>query len=284
MLVKLIKSEGVTFTHGVPTILQMLLDAAAAANDRSARPEDGDRRLGLAEGAGQAGACRGHRHLRRLRHVGDRPACRCVAMSDRRTSAAIRTARSNSAPGPASPRRWCDLRIVDPDMKTCRMTASPPARSCCARRGSRRVTSTIPKARRNSGPAAICTPATSRRVTPDGYVQITDRIKDVIKTGGEWVSSLQIEDLISQCAGVAEAAVIGVKDEKWGERPMALVVKRASEREWRQRQRDQGPSQSVRRQGHHLEIRHSGEDPVRRQYSEDQRRQDQQEGAARTVR
>jgi fatty-acyl-CoA synthase len=47
----------------------------------------------------------------------------------------------------------------------------------------------------------------------------------VIKTGGEWVSSLQIEDLISQCAGVAEAAVIGVKDEKWGERPLALVVK-----------------------------------------------------------
>jgi fatty-acyl-CoA synthase len=66
-------------------------------------------------------------------------------------------------------------------------------------------------------------------VGPDGYVHITDRIKDVIKTGGEWVSSLQIEDLISQCTGVAEAAVIGVKDEKWGERPMALVVKRASD-------------------------------------------------------
>jgi fatty-acyl-CoA synthase len=47
-------------------------------------------------------------------------------------------------------------------------------------------------------------------LTPDGYVQITDRIKDVIKTGGEWVSSLQIEDLITQCSGVAEAAVIGV--------------------------------------------------------------------------
>jgi fatty-acyl-CoA synthase len=62
-------------------------------------------------------------------------------------------------------------------------------------------------------------------ITPNGYVHITDRIKDVIKTGGEWVSSLQIEDLISQCRGVKEAAVIGVKDEKWGERPMALVVR-----------------------------------------------------------
>jgi fatty-acyl-CoA synthase len=65
-------------------------------------------------------------------------------------------------------------------------------------------------------------------LTPDGYVQITDRIKDVIKTGGEWVSSLQIEDLITQCPGVAEAAVIGVKDDRWGERPMALVVKSAN--------------------------------------------------------
>ena len=66
-------------------------------------------------------------------------------------------------------------------------------------------------------------------VDANGSVHITDRIKDVIKTGGEWVSSLQIEDLISQCAGVAEAAVIGVKDDKWGERPLALVVKRASD-------------------------------------------------------
>jgi fatty-acyl-CoA synthase len=66
-------------------------------------------------------------------------------------------------------------------------------------------------------------------VDANGYVHITDRIKDVIKTGGEWVSSLQIEDLISQCAGVAEAAVIGVKDDKWGERPLAVVVKRASD-------------------------------------------------------
>jgi fatty-acyl-CoA synthase len=62
-------------------------------------------------------------------------------------------------------------------------------------------------------------------MTPEGYVHITDRMKDVIKTGGEWISSLQIEDFISQCQGVKEAAVIGVKDEKWGERPMALVVR-----------------------------------------------------------
>jgi len=59
-----------------------------------------------------------------------------------------------------------------------------------------------------------------------GNVQITDRIKDVIKSGGEWISSLELESLISLHPGVAEVAVIGIKDEKWGERPVALVVLR----------------------------------------------------------
>lgn len=57
-----------------------------------------------------------------------------------------------------------------------------------------------------------------------GYLHITDRIKDVIKTGGEWVSSIEIEDLIGRHPAVGEVAVIGVKDEKWGERPLAMIV------------------------------------------------------------
>lgn len=60
--------------------------------------------------------------------------------------------------------------------------------------------------------------------TEDGYVRITDRLKDVIKTGGEWISSLQLESLISQHPDVSEVAVIGVPDEKWGERPLAIIV------------------------------------------------------------
>lgn len=61
----------------------------------------------------------------------------------------------------------------------------------------------------------------------DGYLRITDRIKDVIKTGGEWISSLEVEDVIARHPAVSEVAVIGVKDEKWGERPFALVVRKA---------------------------------------------------------
>jgi len=59
-----------------------------------------------------------------------------------------------------------------------------------------------------------------------GYVKITDRIKDVIKVGGEWLSSLEIEDVLGKHPQVAEVAVIGVPDVKWGEKPLALVVPR----------------------------------------------------------
>ncbi len=59
------------------------------------------------------------------------------------------------------------------------------------------------------------------------YVKITDRTKDVIKVAGEWVSSLELEDIIAHHSGVAEVAVIGSADEKWGERPLALVVPKA---------------------------------------------------------
>jgi fatty-acyl-CoA synthase len=61
-------------------------------------------------------------------------------------------------------------------------------------------------------------------VDPDGYVDIVDRAKDVIKSGGEWISSQELENELLAHDGVAEAAVIGVPHERWQERPLALVV------------------------------------------------------------
>ena len=57
-----------------------------------------------------------------------------------------------------------------------------------------------------------------------GYVQITDRTKDVIKSGGEWISSVELEAKLSAYAGVVEVAVIGIPDPRWEERPLVLVV------------------------------------------------------------
>lgn len=61
-------------------------------------------------------------------------------------------------------------------------------------------------------------------VEPNGFVQITDREKDEIKSGGEWISSVELENEVMAHDSVLEAAVIGVEDEKWGERPLACVV------------------------------------------------------------
>ena len=61
-------------------------------------------------------------------------------------------------------------------------------------------------------------------IDEEGYLQITDRIKDVIKSGGEWISSLDLENLVSQHEAVLESAAISIPDEKWGERPLVIVV------------------------------------------------------------
>jgi fatty-acyl-CoA synthase len=58
----------------------------------------------------------------------------------------------------------------------------------------------------------------------EGFLRLTDRAKDVIKSGGEWISSMELENFIMAHPAVAEAAVIGVPDVKWGERPLAAVV------------------------------------------------------------
>jgi fatty-acyl-CoA synthase len=63
-------------------------------------------------------------------------------------------------------------------------------------------------------------------VLPNGYVMISDRAKDVIKSGGEWVSSVDLENTIMGHPDVLEAAVIGVPDERWDERPLACIVPR----------------------------------------------------------
>ena len=62
-------------------------------------------------------------------------------------------------------------------------------------------------------------------IDPEGYLQITDRTKDVIKSGGEWISSILIENAAVGHPAVSQAAVIGVQHEKWSERPLLIVLK-----------------------------------------------------------
>ena len=68
-------------------------------------------------------------------------------------------------------------------------------------------------------------PATSPRSRPDGWLLIVDRTKDLVKSGGEWISSIDVENAALACKGIANCAVIGVPHPKWNERPLLVVVK-----------------------------------------------------------
>ena len=118
------------------------------------------------------------------------------------------------------------LRIVDDEGRRCPGTAWRPGSCSAAVPGSRAAITTSRPIRRSSPPMAGCAPATSRTIDAEGYVRIADRTKDLIKSGGEWISSVELENAIMGHPAVAEAAVIAVKHPKWDERPLAVVVKK----------------------------------------------------------
>ena len=61
-------------------------------------------------------------------------------------------------------------------------------------------------------------------IDADGYLRISDRLKDIVKSGGEWISSISLENIIMEKKGGRRAAVIGIQGAEWGERPLAFVV------------------------------------------------------------
>ena len=103
------------------------------------------------------------------------------------------------------------------------------ARSRCAGRSSPAATTRCRRRRRSSPPTAGCAPATSAAIDALGFVRITDRTKDLIKSGGEWISSVDLENALMAHPAIAEAAVIAIPDEKWSERPLACVVLKAGQ-------------------------------------------------------
>ena len=107
---------------------------------------------------------------------------------------------------------------------SCRGTGSPSASSRCEGRGSPgRTTATRTRTSSTTGWLRTGDVGT---LTPDGYLTLTDRSKDVIKSGGEWISSVELENTLMAHPDVVEASVVGVPDERWGERPLATVVVR----------------------------------------------------------
>ncbi len=114
-------------------------------------------------------------------------------------------------------------------------------------------------------------------IEPNGFVQLVDRTKDVIKSGGEWISSVDLENALMGHPDVVECAVIGVADERWDERPLACVVRRDG-----QRGSPDDAERLPRRQGRQLVAARAVR--LRRRGPEDVGRQVRQEGAARRPR
>jgi fatty-acyl-CoA synthase len=224
LLIKLIKTEGVTFTHGVPTILQMLLDAAAKADvdlsglkmviGGSALPkalakQAMDRGVDVFAGYGmsETGPLLTVAHLQSSDLTGDHD-----------HEAGIRTRAGRPCP-------LVDLRIVDTNMNEAPHDGETSGEIVVRAPWLTNGYFNSPDASEQLWADGYLHTNDIGVITPDGYLRVTDRIKDVIKTGGEWISSLQLEDIIMHRAGVGECAVIGVKDARWGERPLALIVR-----------------------------------------------------------
>ncbi|MDB5393681.1 MAG: long-chain fatty acid--CoA ligase [Rhodospirillales bacterium] len=223
LLLKLIKTEGVTFTHGVPTILQMLLAAARAANTDLAglKMVIGGSELpkGLARQALALGV-----DVYAGYGMSESAPLLCLAqvksadlIGDPEKEVDIRTKAGMPAP-------LVDIRLVDTSLNEVPHDGKTPGEIVVRAPWLTQGYVDNAEASEQLWAGGYLHTDDIGIIEPSGYLRIVDRMKDVIKTGGEWVSSAQIEDLISQCKGVSEAAVIGVKDEKWGERPLALVV------------------------------------------------------------
>ena len=223
MLLKLILTERVTFSHCVPTIIQMLVSSPAAKKfDLSFwRVLIGGSRLpkGLALAAMEMGieiyAAYGMSETCPLLTIANLKPWMLKEPKEKQVDTLIKT-------GIAAPLVY--LRIVDPTGKerpfdgeaTGEIVVRAPWLTPGYYKDPERSKELWVDGWLHTGDVA--------NVDPEGYVQITDRIKDVIKTGGEWISSLELENLISTHEAVFEAAAIGVPDPKWGERPFMVAV------------------------------------------------------------
>jgi fatty-acyl-CoA synthase len=222
-ILSLRRREGVTYSHCVPTILQMLMSAANPGGDElrgwkiciggsalstSLAREALERGIDIYAGYGMSETAPVMTVSRLATTPGALPA---DAEVERRCRAGV-------------PIPLVELRIVDETGKPLPhddqaageiVVRAPWATQCYVGN---------PQASEDLWRGGYLHTQDVARIDRDGFVQITDRAKDIIKTGGEWLSSIQIENIVAQHSDVAEVAVVASRDEKWGERPHVIVV------------------------------------------------------------
>lgn len=225
-LLSFIKKEKVTFSHCVPTILHMLLNTPSinemdisgwkvviggAALPKTLCLAAMKRGIDIFTGYGMSETC----PVLTLAHL--TPEMLTLSM-DEQADIRIMTGRPNM---------FVDIRVVDENMQNVpadgKSTGEIVVRAPWLTQGYFKDAKSSETLWRggylHTGDVAY--------MDERGYLKITDRAKDVIKIGGEWVSSLELEDIVNQHPAVSEVAVIGMPDEKWGEKPLALIVLKA---------------------------------------------------------
>ncbi len=219
-ILRLMAKEGATFSHCVPTILYMLLSCPVIDEIDLTNWKVIIGGSALPRGMAKAALARGVDIYSGYGMSETGPILTLAQLDsdklgDDETETDLRCKTGRPLP-------MVDLRVVDADMKDANETGEVVARSPWLTQ------------------AYLKNPASSEalwaggylhtgdigHIDDNGYLQVTDRIKDIIKSGGEWISSLELEDIVSRCEGVAEVAAIGLPDPKWGETPTLLIVKK----------------------------------------------------------
>ena len=214
-ILRLIDSEAVTFSHCVPTVLSMLLDHPHSKKVNLSRWKViiGGSALtkSLQRRASELG-------IRLHAAYGMSETCPFLTVADLSST----DPDTQSQTGFSAP--LVDLRVVTPDMHDVPndgvTTGEIVVRAPWLTKG---YMGNL-KASNDLWSNGYLHTGDVGYIRENGSLQVTDRLKDVIKTGGEWISSLTLENIASSCSGVEEVAAIGIPNEKWGER-VVLVVK-----------------------------------------------------------
>jgi fatty-acyl-CoA synthase len=249
-LLQLIKTEGVTFSHCVPTILHMLLNSAAGKDVDLSRLKMIIGGSALPRGMAQAALARG---IDIFTGYGMSETCPILTIArvpadtpadDIDQQISLRTKTGAAVP-------LVDLRVVDDAFADQPRDGKTPGEVVVRTPWLTQGYLNNPAASADLWAGGYLHTNDIGNLDSKGNLQITDRLKEVIKTGGEWVSSLELESIISEHPAVSEVAVIGEPDEKWGERPLALVVlkegQQASEAEIQQHVRERAEQGHISR-------------------------------------
>ncbi|MBL8448673.1 MAG: fatty acid--CoA ligase [Dechloromonas sp.] len=219
-LLNLIAAEGVTFSHCVPTVMQMLLSSPDSERVDLSRWKVVIGGSALPGGLAAAALARGIDVFAGYGMSETGPLLTLARVPDEGGDALAARSRTGY------PVPLVELRTVDADFADTPRDGKTPGEIVARAPWLTASYSGNAQATRELWAGGYLHTGDIGTLDPDGCLRITDRLKDVIKSGGEWISSLEVENLLSRHPAVAEAAVIGFPDPHWGERPYALVLLR----------------------------------------------------------